>query len=271
MFPKIPPFTPQNKHNNNKSRKNGQTPRLFTHFFSCFDLAKNAMFYRIALIPWLGTVADWNLEQNPSCWTEPWLNFVRHWIYPPPRMPVTQDAPSDHFDGFPRCNLGCPHFFRRWGVDPSYAISLGEIFEDFSPKFQLMITWIKLVVWDSNRVPLSNNPFTVGSQMSKLPNQITNSPLAESCLNHYPIILSNEKSKHKGWSGLCCRFGFSYLSMRHVKYDTVTKKQLSHVLHQVCCRGRFFTSLFCQDGYTYADCCGSTIAPDCFPGRDAQE
>lgn len=72
-------------------------------------------------------------------------------------------------------------------------------------------------------------------------------------------------------SGLCCRFGCSYLSMRHVKYDTVTKKQLTHVLQQVCCRGRFFTSLFCQDGYTYADCCGSTIAPDCFPGRDAQE
>ena len=26
----------------------------------------------------------------------------------------------------------------------------------------------------------------------------------------------------------------------------------------------------CQDGYTYADCCGSTIAPHCFPGRDGR-
>ena len=73
-------------------------------------------------------------------------------------------------------------------------------------------------------------------------------------------------------SGWCCRFGFSYLSMRHVKYGAITKKkQLSHVLYQDCCRGRFFTSLFCQDGYTYADCCGSTIAPDCFPGGDATQ
>ena len=26
-------------------------------------------------------------------------------------------------------------------------------------------------------------------------------------------------------SGLCCRFGFSYRSMRHVKYGTITKKK----------------------------------------------
>ena len=128
-------------------------------FFHRFDLAKNAMFYRITLIPWLGTVADWNLEQNPSCWTEPWLNFVRHWIYSPPGCQWHRMFQVIILMGFPLIIWVVHISSGGGGIDPSYAISLGEIFEVFSPKFQLMITWIELVVWDSNRVPSSNKTF----------------------------------------------------------------------------------------------------------------